>query len=181
MGKIVRLTESELTMIIKKVVKESMGSKNNLMFEQDKWIEKAASGHQICGKRAKWGGYPSDDDSVSGEKCLSGKGLKKYNKSLYDELLKSSGGSDYEKRRNDLTQTLNSVPGSISTDQKFSLIYNLTSSLIKNKDWFFNRFIKNELNLPADSIITDKNMLDFINKKGGFDKFKEYYINEILS
>jgi len=178
--KIVKSKKIEENKIMKIQITESQYK--SLMLEQDLWVQKAASGRQECGKRAKWGGRGGDESGGGGESTMSDKQLKKYNKSLYGDLLKSQGESDYQQRFDDILKNsdINSVPGNINVNQKFSLIYNITNQLTKNKDWFFNRFIKKELNLSPESVITDKTMLDFVKKKGGFDGFKEYYVNNVL-
>jgi hypothetical protein len=178
--KIVKSKKIEENKIMKIQITESQY--NSLMLEQDTWVQKAASGRQKCGKDARWGGYGDDKSGGGSDGSMSDKQLKKYNKSLYGELLKSQGGNDYQQRLDNLLKNsnINSVPGSIDINQKFSIIYNITNKLSNNKDWFFNNFVKKELNLSPQSVITDMNMLDFVKKKGGFDGFKNYYLSNVL-
>jgi len=175
MSKIIRITESELINLVKKVIKEQS-------FKDQFFGIAAASGKQKCGKRVKWGGR-GGDDCPKPEQGMSEKQNKKYNENIYNnEMLNSYQGEDYQKRLNSLTQTtdLNSVAGSIDTNKKFSLIYFITNKLNKNKEWFFNNWVRKELNLSQGSDITDNNILDFIKKKGGFDSFKKYYLENVM-
>jgi hypothetical protein len=178
--KIVKSKKIEENKIMKIQITESQY--NSLMLEQDKWVRDAASGRQKCGRDAKAGGYGGDDSGSGGESSMSDKQLKKYNKSLYSDLLKPQGDINYQQRFDEITKNseINSVPGSVDINQKFSIIYNITNKLSNNKDWFFNNFVKKELNLSPQSVITDMNMLDFVKKKGGFDGFKNYYLSNIL-
>jgi hypothetical protein len=150
----------------------------NVITEQDDRVTRAANGDFSCGA------HPRSElrGSERGEAPMSEKQLKKYNEKLYNDFLVTNSGPDYQERRGNLSQNsdLNSVSGKLNVDQKFSLIYNLTNRLLKNPSWFFNRFIKKELNLPSESPITDKIVLDMIKKKGGFDAFKVYYLTDIM-
>lgn len=146
--------------------------------EQDDRVTRASNGDFSCGT------HPRSElrGSERGDAPMGEKQLRKYNEKLYNDFLVTNGGSDYQERRSNLSQNsdLNSVSGKLNVDQKFSLIYNLTNRLLKNPSWFFNRFIKKELNLPTESPITDKIVLDMIKKKGGFDAFKVYYLTDIM-
>lgn len=159
----------------------------DLISEQDLWVQKAASGPQKCGKGACWAGDrdltgSSGSEGVRYEKPMSGRKLKKYNESLYNELLIPQKTSDYQQRYNTLSQNsgLNLVPGSINDNQKFAIVYNLTNKMTKNPDWFFNNYVRKEVGLSNNEPINDNSTLTMIKRKGGFDEFKDYYLTTIL-
>lgn len=152
---------------------------NNLL-EQDDWVRKAASGPQKCGKGARWCKDDGGNSSV-GEVPMSGKKLKKYTESEYwnSQLLTSPVTKpDYNNRISKISSEISSQKSKLSDDQKSFLVYNLTNKLNSSSSWFFSNIIKKALNVTGQ--ISDKNVLDFIISKGGFDAFKKYYLEDIM-
>lgn len=151
---------------------EQINRIKQLIEQQDSWVIKAASGPQKCGLSQK----NNSSGNVSGG--MSRRQEKKSNLQYYNTLLKPSTNPDYEQRKSNIDT--NSVPGNIDPEQKFAIVYNLTEKLNNNKSWFLNNYIRKDLKLQDDVNLSDKNILDYIKLKGGFDSFKTYYLNEIL-
>lgn len=146
-----------------------------VLMEQERWVTNAANNKQRCGLSG------NDNSSVSGGGRMSRRAEKKSNEQYFKSLLTSSTSPDYKQRQTSLLQSidLETIDGKIDANQKFSLIYNLTNKLNSNKAWFLNSFIKKDLNIKDETDLTDKNILDFIKMKGGFDGFKDYYLNTL--
>lgn len=168
---------------MKYVISESQLIK---IIEQDLWVRKAASGPQKCGKDAKWcgdnSGVSDAGDRARPEKTMSKRQNKKYTESEYwnNQLLKDVKTiSDYPTRSGNIRNEVGTVTGSLSPDDKIKVVINLTDKLNGNKDWWFSGSVKKSLNVPG--ILADKDILNFIKTKGGFDQFKEYYLNEVIA
>ena len=87
--------------------------------------------------------------------------------------------SDFQERIDPLISEIESMDSKFLLDQKKLIVYNLTNMLNNSKSWWFRNYVKQQLNLTSD-IFNDKNILDFIKLKGGFDGFKGYYLSEVI-
>lgn len=170
-------------------IKEIMGLDNKStslsggINEQDDWTSRAASGKQKCGRDARWCKNDDGTEPISskGEKPLSGKKLKKYTETEYwvNQLLSSpTSNSDYQERMSKISSEIANVSGNLTNDQKMFIVYNLTNILNRRKEWYFRNIVKNQVK-PASDTFTDKDILNFIVSKGGFDQFKRYYLDDI--
>lgn len=168
------LTESQLLRLIK---------------EQDAWLERnrrAASGPQKCGKDAKWcaddqGG--GREERIRNERLPSEKQQKKYNENEYwnAQLLRDvSKNPDFFERANMIKGQVEIMPGKFTTDDKVKIIFNLTNKLNKDAMWWFPGLVKKTLKIQPTDKLTDQNVIDFVKMKGGFDQFKNYYINDVF-
>jgi hypothetical protein len=168
---------------MKYVISESQLIK---IIEQDLWVRKAASGPQKCGKDAKWcgdnQGVSDGGERVRPEKTMSKRQNKKYSETEYwtNQLLKDVKlVPDYPQRSSEIKSEVGSISGGLSTDDKIKVVINLTDKVNKSKDWWFSGFMKKSLNVP--SILTDKDTINFIKSKGGFDQFKDYYLTDVIT
>ena len=163
-------------------VRQLMG----LLIEQDEWTRRAASGPQKCGKDAKWcvddqGGGRSE--RVRREKLPSAKQQKKYNESQYWEaqLLRNINATpEISERLNTIKSLVESLPGDFSIDDKVKIIFNLTNKLTKDTVWWFSNHVKKTLQIQSSNQLTDKDVIEFIKSKGGFDEFKKYYLESVF-
>lgn len=172
-------------------IKEIMGleritesSPSKSIQEQDDWTSRAASGRQKCGKEPRWCPDGGDGERLStrGEKPMSGKKLKKYTENEYwnNQLLSSPASNpDYQERASNMSSDVANIPGSITDDQKMFVVYNLTNRLNRSSEWYFRNIVKNQVKTVSDKF-TDKDVINFIISKGGFDQFKKYYLEDVI-
>lgn len=157
-----------------------------LVQEQDEWTRRAASGPQKCGKDAKFckdGENIGRSERIRGEKPMSAKQSKKYSENEYwdNQLLKDiSTNSELSSRADSIKGQVESISGKFSTDDKAKIIVNLTNRLNKETIWWFSSFVKKALKLEPSTTLTDKNVIDFVKMKGGFDEFKKYYLESVF-
>lgn len=168
---------------MKYVISESQLIK---IIEQDLWVRKAASGPQTCGKDAKWcgdnSGVSDGGDRSKPEKTMSRRQNKKYTEGEYwnNQLLKDVKSiPNYLARSGSIKGEVGSVSGGLSPDDKIKVVINLTDKLNRNKDWWFSGSVKKSMNVPG--VLTDIDTLNYIKTKGGFDQFKDYYLNDVIA
>lgn len=100
----------------------------------------------------------------------------------YDAYLSPVGKKDptfnneyqnFLKVNNEITQ----MKDDFSPEQRFAIINKIANRDKRKSSWFIINGIKKKFNHPADKPLSENDILQYIKKMGGFNSFRDWFLN----
>ena len=154
------------------------------LIEQDKWVQKAASGPQSCGLTGSSGGSNSKEEKQWDKEVKrqdkidakdSRKELQDYLNPRIDRLGYKVDKNDFNTKYLQFVKTnpdFETLPSKLTPAQRFGILYKEQSALSK-PDYYLTTKLNKMFNRTGT--VSMQQFYDLIKQMGGFDKYFELY------